>query len=45
MKLYNLCRIKKVGLERWIDEEACEIRNKYFKGQFVVGKGQAISTE
>lgn len=45
MKLYNLCRIKKVGLERWIDEEAGEIRNKYFKGQFVVGKGQAISTE
>ena len=41
MKVYNLCRIKKVGLERWIVEEAGQIRNKYFKGKFVVGRGQA----
>jgi hypothetical protein len=41
MKLYNLCRIKKVGLERWIEEEAEQIRKKYFTGKFVVGKGQA----
>jgi len=41
MKLYNLCRIKKVGLDRWIEEEAGEIRKKYFTGNFVVGKGQA----
>jgi hypothetical protein len=41
MKLYNLCRIKKVGLECWIEEEAEPIREKYFKGKFVVGKGQA----
>jgi hypothetical protein len=41
MKVYNLCRIKKVGIELWIEEEAGEIRNKYFKGKFVVGKGQA----
>jgi hypothetical protein len=41
MKLYNLCRIKKVGLERWIEEEAGQIRKKYFTGKFVVGKGQA----
>jgi hypothetical protein len=40
MKVYNLCRIKKVGLERWI-EEAGKIRKRYFKGTFVVGKGQA----
>jgi hypothetical protein len=39
MKMYNLCRIKKVGLDPWI-EEAGEIRKKYFKGKFVVGKGQ-----
>jgi hypothetical protein len=39
MKMYNLCRIKKVGLEKWI-EEAGEIRKKYFAGKFVVGKGQ-----
>jgi hypothetical protein len=40
IKLYNLCRIKKVGLERWIEEEAGQIRKKYFKAKFVVGKGQ-----
>jgi hypothetical protein len=41
MKLYNLCRIEKVGLERWIEKEAGQIRKKYFKAKFVVGKGQA----
>jgi len=40
MKLYNLCRIKKIGLDRWIEEDAGEIRQKYFKSKFVVGKGQ-----
>jgi hypothetical protein len=41
MKLYNLCRIKKVGVNRWIEDEAGNIRTKYFKGKFVVGRGQA----
>ena len=41
MKLYNLCRIKKIGLERWIKEEAWQIRKKYLTCKFVVGKGQA----
>jgi hypothetical protein len=41
MKVYNLCRIKKVGLEKWANEEAGQIRKRYFKGKFVVGKGQA----
>ncbi len=40
MKMYNLCRIKQVGLEKWI-AEAGDIRGKYFIGKFVVGKGQA----
>lgn len=40
MKLYNLCRIKSIGLERWI-EEAAVIRKKYYTAEFVVGKGQA----
>ena len=40
MKVYNLCRINKIGLDRWI-EEAGQIRKKYFTGKFVVGKGQA----
>ena len=41
MKVYNLCRIKKIGLESWIENEAGQIRNKYFNGKFVVGKGQS----
>ena len=39
-KVYNLCRIKKIGLDRWIEEEAGEIRRKYFGAKFAVGKGQ-----
>jgi len=41
IKLYSLCRIKKIGLDRWINEEAGQIRKKYFTGKFVMGKGQA----
>ncbi len=41
MKAYNLCRIKKVGLERWLQEEADPSRKKYFTAKFVAGKGQA----
>ena len=41
IKIYNLCRIKKIGLESWIEREAEIIRKKYFKGRFVVGRGQA----
>jgi hypothetical protein len=40
MKVYNLCRIKRLGLDKWI-EESGEIRKKYFTGKFVVGKGQS----
>jgi hypothetical protein len=39
MKMYNLCRIKQFGLEKWI-EEAGDIRKKYFSWKFTVGKGQ-----
>ncbi len=41
IKLFNLCRIKKIGLERWINEEADQIRRKYFTLTFVMGRGQA----
>jgi len=41
MKVYNLCRIQKDGLENWIANEAGSIRKKYFTGKFVVGRGQA----
>lgn len=40
IKVYNLCRIKRIGLERWI-EEAGQTRKKYFTGKFVMGRGQA----
>ena len=39
-KVYNLCRIKKIGIDNWA-KESSEIRKKYFTGKFVVGKGQA----
>lgn len=42
MKVYNLCRIKKLGLERWADEEAGQIRKMYFTGKFIPGKGQTV---
>jgi hypothetical protein len=38
LKLYNLCRIKLLGPEKWAEEAAAN-RIRYFKGKFVVGKG------
>ncbi|UCC78273.1 MAG: DUF3795 domain-containing protein [Candidatus Zixiibacteriota bacterium] len=40
IKLFNLCRIKKVGIDRWIEEEAGDVLKKYFTNKFVVGRGQ-----
>lgn len=36
-KLFNLCRMKAVGVESWAENEADNIRNLYFNGRFVVG--------
>ena len=41
MKVYNLCRMKLIGIEKWI-EEAAEIRKRYYEGKFVVGKGPVL---
>ena len=41
MKTYNLCRIRKIGLESWIQTEAGQTRKRYFTVKFTVGKGQA----
>jgi hypothetical protein len=38
IKVYNLCRMKLLGIDKWI-EEAAEIRMRYFQGKFEVGKG------
>jgi len=40
MKVYNLCRIRAIGIEKCI-EESTKLRKKYYTGTFVVGKGQA----
>lgn len=42
MKVYNLCRIKLIGLDAWI-EEAAGIRKCYYEGEFVIGRGPTIS--
>lgn len=41
-KLFNLCRIQKVGLEKWAVEEADDIRKRYFQGQFIPGTGPVL---
>lgn len=38
-KLYNLCRIKKIGLKKWAEEEAIEVRKQYYYSNFIAGKG------
>ena len=41
MKVYNLCRMKKLGIEEWA-KEADRIRQSYFRGKFVVGRGPVL---
>ncbi len=41
-KLYNLCRIKAVGLPRWAEKESAAIRARYFKGKFIPGTGPVL---
>ncbi|MDQ2086869.1 DUF3795 domain-containing protein [Herbivorax sp. ANBcel31] len=41
MKIYNLCRMKKVGIEKWI-EETKTIRELYSKGEYVPGCGPIL---
>jgi ADP-ribose pyrophosphatase YjhB (NUDIX family) len=38
-KLFLLCRIRLVGIEAWAEYEEAAIRERYFKGKFVVGEG------
>ena len=44
LKVYNLCRIKAVGIDRWI-EEVAEIRKRYYEGRFVVGEGPVLEKD
>jgi len=45
LKLYNLCRIRGIGLERWAGQEAASIRARYFGGKLVVGAGPVIGPD
>lgn len=38
LKIYNLCRMKSIGIDAWA-EEAAEIRRIYFNKQFGIGEG------
>jgi len=33
-KIFNLCLIKKMGLETWAAEKAQSVKETYFKGKF-----------
>jgi len=43
-KVYNLSRIRLIGLEAW-GEEAAMIQKKYFKGKFVYGQAPVLGEE
>lgn len=43
-KMYNLARIKLIGLDSWA-EEAALIQKKYFQGQFVYGESPKLIDE
>jgi len=38
LKVYNLCLIKKLGLQKWLDQ-AVDIKYTYFHTNFEIGKG------
>lgn len=40
IKLYNLCLMKKIGLDNWI-EQAADIRQIYFTKKIAIGEGAA----
>lgn len=42
LKMYNLCRIKNVGVAAWAEQEASSIRIKYSLGTFVPGDGPSL---
>jgi hypothetical protein len=33
-KVFNLCLIKKMGLESWAETKAKNVKSTYFKGKF-----------
>lgn len=41
LKVYNLCKIQKLGLEKWV-EEAMLIRDRYYLGNMIPGVGPVL---
>jgi hypothetical protein len=44
-KVYNLCRMKAVGVARWAESEAADVRLRYYKGAFKIGAGPLLPGE
>ncbi|MBN1333586.1 MAG: DUF3795 domain-containing protein [Synergistales bacterium] len=42
LKVYNSCRMKKMGLEKWLLEDARTTATRYYKGRMVIGKGPVV---
>lgn len=42
MKMFNLCRIKAVGVEKWATEEVAGIRRRYYTGKLQIGSGPVL---
>ncbi|HBV98649.1 MAG: hypothetical protein JL50_17535 [Peptococcaceae bacterium BICA1-7] len=41
IKVFNLCCIQQQGLDKWL-EKAPEIKQKYFRGKMIIGKGPQL---
>ena len=44
-KLFNLCRMRAVGVEKWAENEADNVRDMYFNGRFVVGDAPKMNDQ
>ncbi len=42
LKVFNLCRIRLLGAEKWLAQEARVTREKYYKGKMIVGQGPVL---
>ena len=44
-KIFNLCRMKAIGVEKWVKKESNLIRLRYFLGEFIPGRGPVLKQE
>ena len=45
LKVYNSCRMKKIGLEQWLEKDARLTTARYYKGKMIIGKGPVLEQE